>query len=200
MMTRKITDSRGFSLVETLIAGAILSATVLVVIAASTISMSTTRLNRQYETAASLIEKQLSLIDFIGIDDFIDAGTLQGDFEGYEPAYHWIAETEYQDIDSLYLVKITVAWMDRNRPYSLTVETMLDGVSTYVETATETGTDTGGGVGGGGSGTGGGSGGASGSGGGGGSGGGSSSGSGGGGGSGAGSNSGSNSGSGSGTR
>lgn len=191
MMTRKITDSRGFSLVETLIAGAILSATVLVVIAASTISMSTTRLNRQYETAASLIEKQLSLIDFIGIDDFIDAGTLQGDFEGYEPAYHWIAETEYQDIDSLYMVTITVAWMDRNRPYSLTVETMLDGVSTYVETATETGTDTGGG-GGGGSGTGGGSGSGSG---------GSSSGSGGGGGgSGAGSNSGSNSGSGSGTR
>ena len=195
-MTRKITDSRGFSLVETLIAGAILSATVLVVIAASTISMSTTRLNRQYETAASLIEKQLSLIDFIGIDDFIDAGTLQGDFEGYEPAYHWIAETEYQDIDSLYMVTITVAWMDRNRPYSLTVETMLDGVSTYVEIATETGTDTGGG-GGGGSGTGSGSGS-----------GGSSSGSGGGstgsggdgGGSGAGSNSGSNSGSGSGTR
>lgn len=195
-MTRKITDSRGFSLVETLIAGAILSATVLVVIAASTISMSTTRLNRQYETAASLIEKQLSLIDFIGIDDFIDAGTLQGDFEGYEPAYHWIAETEYQDIDSLYMVTITVAWMDRNRPYSLTVETMLDGVSTYVETATETGTDTGGG-GGGGSGTGSGSGsGGSSSG----SGGGSTGSGGGGGGSGAGSNSGSNSGSGSGTR
>jgi len=195
-MTRKITDSRGFSLVETLIAGAILSATVLVVIAASTISMSTTRLNRQYETAASLIEKQLSLIDFIGIDDFIDAGTLQGDFEGYEPAYHWIAETEYQDIDSLYMVTITVAWMDRNRPYSLTVETMLDGVSTYVEIATETGTDTGGG-GGGGSGTGSGSGsGGSSSG----SGGGSTGSGGGGGGSGAGSNSGSNSGSGSGTR
>ena len=203
MMTRKITDSRGFSLVETLIAGAILSATVLVVIAVSAISMSTTRLNRQYETAASLIEKQLSLIDFIGIDDFIDAGTLQGDFEGYEPAYHWIAETEYQDIDSLYLVTITVAWMDRNRPYSLTVETMLDGVSTYVETATETGTDTGGGGGGsgggtgGGSGSGGGTGGANGSGSGGGSGG---SAGGGGGGSGTGSNSGSNSGSGSGTR
>jgi hypothetical protein len=158
--------------------------------------MSTTRLNRQYETAASLIDKQLSLIDFIGIDDFIDAGTLQGDFEGYEPAYHWIAETEYQDIDSLYLVTITVAWMDRNRPYSLTVETMLDGVSTYVETATETGTDTGGG-GGGGSGTGSGSSGGSGGGGSGGGGGGSG---GGGGGSGAGSSSGSNSGSGSGTR
>ena len=154
MMTRKITDSRGFSLVETLIAGAILSATVLVVIAVSAISMSTTRLNRQYETAASLIEKQLSLIDFIGIDDFIDAGTLQGDFEGYEPAYHWIAETEYQDIDSLYLVKITVVWMDRNCPYTLTVETMLDGVSTFVETPTETGTDTAGGGGGSGSGAG----------------------------------------------
>ncbi|MBC8218462.1 MAG: hypothetical protein H8E73_08360 [Planctomycetes bacterium] len=143
MMRRRIRKRLGFSLVETLVAGTILSGTVLAVIATSTMSIGTTRLNRQYETAASLIEKQLSLIDFIGIDDFVDTGTLEGVFEDYEPAYHWQVETEYQDIDSLYKVTITVTWLDRNRPRSLTVDTMLNGQSTYIEVESES--DTGGG-------------------------------------------------------
>jgi uncharacterized membrane protein YgcG len=138
MMARAKPHNSGFSLVETIVASTILSATSLVVIATSTMAMRQVRLNRQYETAASLIEKQLSLLDFVGIDEFIDVGQLQGEFDEYDPVYYWQAETEYQEIDSLYLVTITVTWMDRNRPRMLTVETMLDGVSAYVETETET--------------------------------------------------------------
>ena len=136
-------DSKGFSLIETIAASAILSAIVLVALRGSTAAISTTALNREYEVAASLIEKQLSLLDFVGIDDFIDVGTLEGDFEGYEPAYHWYAETEYQDIDSLYKVTLTVAWVSRNRPHSLTVETMFNGESTIIEIEIESDTDTG---------------------------------------------------------
>ena len=144
-MTRRMRKTLGFSLVETLVAGTILSGTVLTVLAASTMSIGATRLNRQYETAASLTEKQLSLIDFIGIDDFVDAGQLEGVFEGYEPIYHWQVETEYQEIDSVYLLRMTVTWVDRNHPHSLVVETMLNGLSTYVEVESESGTDSGGG-------------------------------------------------------
>jgi len=144
-MTRRMRKKLGFSLVETLVAGTILSGTVLTVLAASTMSIGATRLNRQYETAASLIERQLSLIDFIGIDDFVDAGQLEGVFEGYEPIYHWQVETEYQQIDSVYLLRITATWVDRNHPHSLVVETMLNGQSTYVEVEGESGTDSGGG-------------------------------------------------------
>jgi len=144
-MTRRVRKKSGFSLVETLVAGTILSGTVLTVLAASTMSIGATRLNRQYETAASLVERQLSLIDFIGIDDFVDAGQLEGVFEEYEPTYHWQVETEYQEIDSVYLLKMTVTWVDRNHPHSLVVETMLNGLSTYVEAEGESGTDSGGG-------------------------------------------------------
>jgi hypothetical protein len=73
------------------------------------------------------------MIDYIGIDEFIDIGQLSGVFEGYEPTYHWEVVTEYQDIDSLYLVAITVSWANGNRPYSISVDTMLDGVSVYIE-------------------------------------------------------------------
>jgi hypothetical protein len=83
-----------------------------------------------------LIDKQLSLIDYAGIDEFIEMGQLEGEFSDLEPGYHWQVSTTYQDIDSLYLVRITVTWMERNRPYSLTVDTMLDGISAYANTGT----------------------------------------------------------------
>ena len=130
-LTRK--NNKGFTLVETIVASTILCGAVLTVGAISTASLSGTRLNRRYEMAASLIDKQLSLIDFVGIDEFIELGQMEGDFAEFEPAYHWEVATEYQDIDSLYLVTITVSWVDRNRPYSLSVDTMLDGISVYIE-------------------------------------------------------------------
>ena len=136
-MIRAVKNMKGFSLIETLVASAILSGAVLTLGAISTMTVTSTRLNRQYEVAASLLDKQLSLIDYIGIDEFIDLGQMEGVFEGYEPTYYWEVETEYQDIDSLYLVTITVSWIDGNRPYSISAETMLDGVSVYIEVEVE---------------------------------------------------------------
>jgi prepilin-type N-terminal cleavage/methylation domain-containing protein len=132
MVQAKI-NKKGFSLIETLVASAILSGAVLTLGAISTMSLSGTRLNRQYEMALSLIDKQLSLIDYVGIDEFVELGQMEGVFEEIEPEYHWEVATEYQDIDSLYLVTITVSWVDGNRPYSLSVDTMLDGISIYIE-------------------------------------------------------------------
>ncbi len=126
-------NKKGFSLIETLVASAILSGAGLTIGAISTMSLSGTRVNRRYETAFSLIDKQLSLIDYVGIDEFVELGQMEGDFEEVEPGYHWEVATEYQDIDSLYLVTITVSWVDGNRPYSLSVDTMLNGISIYIE-------------------------------------------------------------------
>ena len=131
------TNRKGFTLVETAVASTILCGAVLTIGAISTKAVSGTRLNRQYEVAAALIDKQLSLIDYIGIDEFIDIGNMEGDFSEIEPGYHWQVTTEYQDIDSLYLVTITISWVNHNRPYSLTVDTMLDGISIYITVETE---------------------------------------------------------------
>lgn len=132
-MVQAKTNKKGFSLIETLVASAILSGAVLTIGAISTMSLSGTRVNRRYETALSLIDKQLSLIDYVGIDEFVELGQMEGDFEEVEPGYHWEVVTEYQEIDSLYLVTITVSWVDGRRPYSLSVDTMLNGISVYIE-------------------------------------------------------------------
>jgi len=133
MMVWAKTNRKGFTLVEAAVASTILCGAVLTVGAISTSSLSGTRLNRQYEAAVSLIDKQLSLIDYVGIDEFVELGQMEGDFEEIEPGYHWEVITEYQDIDSLYLVTITVSWINHKRPYSISVDTMLDGISLYIE-------------------------------------------------------------------
>jgi len=135
-MIRLKRNNKGFNLVETLVAGAILSGAVLTVGAISTRALTGTRLNRQYETAASLIDKQFALIDYMGIDEFVEQGQTEGVFEDFEPGYQWQATTEYQGIDSLYLVTLTVTWIANNRPYSLSAQTMFDGKSTYVQVST----------------------------------------------------------------
>ena len=133
MMVWAKRNNRGFTLVETAVASAILCGAVLTVGAISTRALSDTRLNRRYEIAASLIDKQLSLIDYVGIDEFIEVGQMEGVFDEFGQEYHWEVAAEYLDIDSLYLVTITVSWLEHNRPYSISADTMLDGISVFIE-------------------------------------------------------------------
>jgi prepilin-type N-terminal cleavage/methylation domain-containing protein len=120
-------QTKGFTLVEVIAASVILSGAVMLVGTIGTQAMMGTGLNRRYEMAASLVDKQLSLIDYLGIDAFIESGETEGESEDLGYALHWQVDTEDQEIDGLYLVRITVSWVERNRPYSITVDTMFDG-------------------------------------------------------------------------
>lgn len=130
-MMRAKRNIRGFTLVETITASVILCGAVLAVGAISTRSLGETRLNRQYEMAAALADRQLTMIDYVGVEEFIELGQMEGEFE---PGYHWEVVTDYQAIDNLYLVNITVSWVERNRPCSISVDTMLNGTGMFVET------------------------------------------------------------------
>jgi hypothetical protein len=87
--------------------------------------------------AAALIERQLTFIDYMGIAEFVEAGQMEGVFEEFEPGYQWRVSTEYQGTDNLYLVTITMSWLERRRPHSMTIQTMLNGASLISETPTE---------------------------------------------------------------
>lgn len=128
----------GFNLVETLAATMILSGAVLTLSGISTNALTSTRLHRHYELAASVIDLQLTLIDHVGIDQFIEAGQMEGMNDQFEPGYQWVVTTEYTGTDNLYLVKITVTWLEGRRPYSVMAQTMLNGASLA---AADTGTE-----------------------------------------------------------
>ncbi len=133
------TKAKGFTLVEVVASSIILCGAVMIIGAIGTQALTGTHLNRRYEAAASLVDKQLSLIDYIGIDSIVEMGQMDGDYEDSGYTYNWKIETEYQEIDSLYLVTLTVSWIDRNRPYSISVDTMLNGETLSEESGAETG-------------------------------------------------------------
>jgi prepilin-type N-terminal cleavage/methylation domain-containing protein len=132
----RIKTKKGFTLVETIVASTILCGSVITISAICSKALTTTRLNRQYEIALSLIDRQLNLIDYIGIDEFIEIGDFEGEFDDkdYGLPYYWDAVIQYENIDSLYYVTLTVSWTDLERPYSISVDTMFNGVSIYAET------------------------------------------------------------------
>jgi len=122
----------GLSLVETLVAGVILSATVVTVSALSTKSMMGTGANRAYEKASSLIDRQMTLIDCMGIDAVIEGGQTQGEFE-MAPDYNWALSADSLGIDSLYEVTLTVFWPERGGIKNLSVITRLNGESVLLD-------------------------------------------------------------------
>lgn len=138
-MTRTYHNTKGFTLVEVIAASIILCGVVMIAGAIGTRSLVGARLDRRYETAASLADKQLSLIEYVGIDSIVEMGGLDGDFDASGDAYHWEIATEYQEIDNLYLVTITVTWAETGHPYSFVVDTMFDGTT---QTTESTGTST----------------------------------------------------------
>ncbi len=135
---------KGFTLVETIVASTILCGSVLTITAVCSKALTNTRLNRQFETALSLVDRQFSLIDYVGVDEFIELGSFEGDFPEYTPVYSWKATLQYENLDDLYYVTVTVSWADNGRPYSVSVDTMLNGISIYAETSdtSTTGTTT----------------------------------------------------------
>jgi type II secretory pathway pseudopilin PulG len=126
---RPATRQHGFSLIETVVAAMILCGAVVALGAVSTNVLRDSRVNQHYEAAASVLERQFTLIDATGIDQFIETDQMEGVYDQAEPGYRWRVETEYKEIDDLYLVTVTVEWMEGSRPYRVVGQTFLDGTS-----------------------------------------------------------------------
>jgi type II secretory pathway pseudopilin PulG len=136
MIGRRIPRNRGFSLVETIVAAVVLSGVVVTVGAISSRALASTRVNREHEAAASLLDRQMAMIQYAGVDQLVDAGgTVEGQVDDVPPGYHWAAATSYEGIDALYRVTLTVTWADQGKVYSLSMETQLNGASTITTNA-----------------------------------------------------------------
>lgn len=127
----------GFTLVEIILATIVLCGAVLSLGAIATRSLGSTKRNRQYEEAASLADKQLTYIDYIGIEDFIETGNMEGQSKVFEQTYYWKVATAYEGTDNLYQVTVTVSWFDGRRVHSVSVDTMLNGTGQLIVSATE---------------------------------------------------------------
>ena len=125
MMT-KPRQPKGFTLLEALVASVILGAAVVTIGAISTRCLRQAQLSRQYETAWQLLDRQLTIIDYMGLADFLERGTTSGEIENFGPTYYWRAQVTSRELDDLHLVRMTISWEGPSRPYRVTASTLLN--------------------------------------------------------------------------
>jgi len=145
------THRKGMSLVEMVAASTILSLGVVTVSTLSIKSVARVRENQAEETAWDILDRQLTTIDYVGVDAFLRAGQLSGTL-GSESnplgRYEWEAAVDEGAIDGLYTVTIVIRWGPEGRKRQIMASTVMSGTPTQVQT-TQTGQGQQGGTGGG---------------------------------------------------
>jgi prepilin-type N-terminal cleavage/methylation domain-containing protein len=132
---KKTRNNKGFSLIEMIVASIILSLAVVSICAVSTKSMTAVKSNREYEIAWDLLDRQLTIIDYAGIEEFINEGQMSGHFgdEESEGTHYWSAKCEEGEYDYLYNLELTVVWGPENAPSSISLSTVLNGTGSEIE-------------------------------------------------------------------
>jgi len=120
----------GFSLVEMVAAAVLLSGAVVTLCAISNKSLGGVKLNRENEVAWQLLDRQLTLIDYIGVEQFIEAGQLEGRFgdeEDSQIVYRWSSDITEGEADNIYRVYMMVYWTAAGRAGKVSASTVFNG-------------------------------------------------------------------------
>jgi len=116
-----------FTLIEALAGSVIMGIAVVALCALSMRSMSRTGFNRNYELAWQVLDRELTMIDNMGIDKFNEQGEKAGEVDKFGTLFQWEVETLPKTEDNLFRVNITVRWAGQDRPHQISASTMLNG-------------------------------------------------------------------------
>jgi hypothetical protein len=95
--------------------------------------------NLEYEQAWGLLDQQLTMIDHIGINAFLEAGEFSGQLGSDETrdsggsVHHWQVQASELEADDLYKVDITISWGPESHMRRVSASTILNGNGTAIE-------------------------------------------------------------------
>lgn len=118
-------------------ASIILSGAVVALCAVGNKSMTGVNRNRDYEVAWEQMDRQLTMIEYTGIEEFIEAGRLEGQFGDEDepgPVHYWSVDFDEGDADNIYDVRLTISWGSRIRPRSIAASTRFNGTGLLEKT------------------------------------------------------------------
>lgn len=117
----------GFSLVETLAAAMLLSLGVVALVSLCTRSLARSSINRQYEDAWRVIDQQFTMIEYMGLSQFLENGPVQGMMEqpGLESPFTWSIGFTELETEGLYRISCDVMWMGAGRPQNVSASTIM---------------------------------------------------------------------------
>lgn len=120
-------NEKSFTLVETIAAALLLGLSVVVLAGISVHSLRTAQSVTIYEQAWDLADRQLTMIDYIGITQYRLSGPTEGTFEGDGVEFDWRLEISETTADFLYDVKVTVGWGRQQHYKTIQTQTRLSG-------------------------------------------------------------------------
>lgn len=141
--------NKGFSLVEVLVAAGLLATATVTICALGAKSLSALRIHQEYEKAWDMLDRQMVLLDQIGIQALISNPNLSGIINDQHSAmqWRWQAVLEPLEIEQLYSLTMMLEWVSENRVRRIQCDTRLraatETTSTTTSTTTGTGTSTG---------------------------------------------------------
>jgi hypothetical protein len=141
--THNLFRRRGVSLLETVLAASLLGGVVMTICGLSAGSLRSIRLNQEYEKAWDYIERQLTLVDMVGVQAMQQRGQSGGQFESLDGRiWHWTVQINETGITALYDVVIQLQWEEDGRTRRLECRTRMTAKSSAVdETQTDTQSD-----------------------------------------------------------
>lgn len=133
MITKHAHQRRGFTLLESLVAAMLLSGGVVALCSVSTTSLARLGLNRTYETAWQVLDRQMTMVGYLGLENVMDQGETEGVVRLGDCDYYWQLTAQPQASASMNLVRMTVRWQYRNHPYTINASTLIHSTPTVAQ-------------------------------------------------------------------
>lgn len=92
------------------------------------------RVNEEKERAWQILDRQMTVIDAMGIDSYMQEPLREGEIEEDGVLFQWKVDTRVESIDCMYEVTITIWWGRETKPHVISATTRLDGAIPAVTT------------------------------------------------------------------
>ena len=86
------------------------------------------RVNEENARAWQVLDRQMTVIDAMGIDAYMQEPLKEGEIEEDGMLFNWRVDTSIESIDCMYEVTITIWWGPETKPHVISATTKLDGV------------------------------------------------------------------------
>jgi len=134
MSNRTKTREGGFTLLEALVATMVLTAALVSLQGIVSRCLYRVRVNEEKERAWQVLDRQMTVIDAMGIDSYMQEPLQEGEIEEDGMLFHWRVDTSIESIDCMYEVTITIWWGPETKPHVISATTKLNGVIPAVTT------------------------------------------------------------------
>ena len=130
----------GFTMLEALVATMVLTATLVTLHGIVSRCLYRVQMNEEYERAWQILDRQMTVIDAMGIDNYMLEPQQEGEIEEDGMFFQWKVDAVAETIDCMYEVTITIWWGPEEKPHVISATTKLDGVIPSTLTTGEVGT------------------------------------------------------------